>query len=300
MDSGFRRNDGRDFASPIGHKARVRKWNCPSCGRNRATAFCPSCGEKPLRPTDLTLADLGGQLLREFSSIDGKLARSLRALLTRPGALSVAHVAGRRQAYLGPLQLFFVANALFVAVQSLTHANIFSSPLASHLRSQDWSPLARSLVGERLAARHVTLSSYAESFDRAAVLNAKAMIILMALAFAPLLPLLFHRARRAFGAHIVFALHAYAFILVLMCVSLAAAEAHLLAGGMGLASPAVDLALTGFNLLACAVYLYFATGAFYGSRGLPRLAKLAVLAIAVGALIVLYRFAIFLITFAMT
>jgi hypothetical protein len=283
-----------------GTTPRVRKWTCPTCGRNRATAFCPTCGEKPLRASDLTLVDLVGQLLREFSSVDGKLARSVRALLTRPGALSVAHVAGRRQPYLGPLQLFFVANALFVAVQSLTHANIFSSPLASHLHGQDWSGLARSLVGERLGERGATLSAYAQSFDRAAVLNAKAMIILMALAFVPLLPLLFHRARRAFGAHVVFALHAYAFILVLMCVSLAAAEAHLLAGGAGLGSPAVDLTLTAFNLLACGLYLYFATGAFYETRGLPRLAKSAALALAVGALIVLYRFAIFLITFAMT
>jgi hypothetical protein len=98
----------------------------------------------------------------------------------------------------------------------------------------------------------------------------------------------------------VFALHAYAFILVVMCVSLLAAEAHLLAGGLGLASPAVDLSLTAFNLLACGAYLHLATGAFYEARGLPRIAKSVALALAVGALIVLYRFAIFLITFAMT
>jgi hypothetical protein len=278
----------------------VRKWACPTCGRTRATAFCPSCGEKPLRAADLTLADLGAQLLKEFSSVDGKLARSVRALLTRPGALTVAHVAGRRESYLGPLQLFFVANALFVAVQSLTHANIFSSPLASHLGRQDWSPLARSLVRERLARRGTSLSAYAQSFDKAAVLNAKTMIFLMALAFAPLLPVLFSGARRRFGAHIVFALHAYAFILVLMCVSLLAAEAQLLAGGLGLASPAVDLVLTGFNLLVCGAYFYLAASAFYETRGLPRIAKCAALAFWVAALIVLYRFAIFLITFAMT
>ena len=85
-----------------------------------------------------------------------------------------------------------------------------------------------------------------------------------------------------------------------MCVSLLASEAHLLAGGDGLASPTVDLTLTAFNLMACGAYLYLATGAFYEARGLPRFAKSAALALLVGALIVLYRFAIFLITFAMT
>jgi Protein of unknown function (DUF3667) len=289
-----------DSAPSIGHKASVRRWTCPTCARRRATAFCPSCGEKPLRESDLTLADLGIQFLKEFSSVDGKLARTVRALLTRPGALSVAHVTGRRLPYLGPLQLFFVANALFLAVQSLTHANIFSSPLDSHLHGQDWSGLASSMVGDRLARRGETLADYSHRFDRAAVLNAKAMIILMALAFVPVLLLLFHRTRRAFGAHVVFALHSYAFILVLMCASLLAAEAHLVAGGAGLASPAVDLTLTAFNLTACGLYLYLAIGAFYDARGVPRIAMSVALALSVGALIVLYRFAIFLISFAMT
>jgi len=241
----------------------VRKWTCPSCGRNRATAFCPSCGEEPLRPRDLTLPDLVRQFLKAFSSVDGKLVRSVRALLTRPGELSVAHVAGRRRAYLGPLQLFLIANALFVAVQALTRTSIFSSPLDSHLNRQDWSGFARALVADRLAARGSALADYAQAFDRAAATNAKALIVLMALAFAPLLAMLFPRAGRAFGAHIVFALHAYAFILVVMCVSLIAAAVEALAGGGGLDSPWVDDSLTLFNLLACGAYLYIAVGAFW-------------------------------------
>ena len=97
----------------------------------------------------------------------------------------------------------------------------------------------------------------------------------MALAFVPLLPALFFGARRRFGAHVVFALHLYAFILLLFSVSLLLAEAQLLAGGDGLASPRVDMALTLFNLAACGVYLWFAVGTFYGSRGPARIAKAA-------------------------
>lgn len=273
----------------------MKKWSCPGCGRVRATRYCPTCGEEPLRERDLSLPDLIGQFARALSSIDGRLALSFRTLLTRPGALTEAHVAGRRRAYLGPLPLFLLANALFFAVQSITHFNIFSSPLDSHLHHQDWSALAQALVAARLADRGLSLAAYAPLFDQAAILNAKALIVLMALAFVPFLPALFYGARRRFGAHVVFALHLYAFILLLLSFSLLLAEAQLLAGGDGLASPRVDMALTLFNVTACAAYLYLAAS-FYGSRGLPRLAKSVALALAVGAIVLGYRFAIFMIT----
>jgi hypothetical protein len=274
----------------------AKRWTCPGCGRRRVSAYCPACGEEPLRPRDLKVDDLAGRIFQGFSSVDGRLMRSFRVLLTRPGALSTVYVAGRRRAYLGPLQLFFIANALFFAVQSLTHIDIFSSPLDSHLHHQDWSALARPLVAERLADTHRALAAFAPDFDRAARLNAKALIILMALALAPLLPLMFRRPRRPFGAHAVFALHAHSFILLLLCVSLLLAEAELAGGGAGLASARVDIALSLFNLAAIGTYLWFAARSFYGSRGLPLAVKSALLAVAVGAIALGYRFIIFLIT----
>src|SRR4051812_43582752 len=272
------------------------KWTCPSCERRRATAYCPSCGEQPLRPRDLKVDDLATRIFTALSSIDGKLMRSFRALLLTPGALTAYYVAGQRRSWLGPLQLFLIAHALFFAVQSWTHLAIFSSPLDSPLHNQDWQEIARRMTAARLDARHETLAGFAPVFDRAALLNAKALIILMALAFAALLPLLYPRARRAFGAHVVFALHLYAFILLLMCVSMLIAEADLLLGGGGLESGKVDAALSLFNLAACAVYLYLATGRFYGSRGAARIAKVTVLTIAIGAIALAYRFTIFVIT----
>jgi hypothetical protein len=240
--------------------------------------------------------DLATRIFAALSNIDGKLMRSFRALLLTPGALSALYVGGQRRTYFGPLQLFLIANALFFAVQSWTHLAIFSSPLDSHLHNQDWQESAGIMTAARLEARHETLAAFAPIFDRAALLNAKALIILMALAFVPFLSLLYLRAGRAFGAHAVFALHLYAFILLLMCIAMLLAEADLLAGGGGLESGWVDLVLSLFNLAACAAYLYPATGRFYGSRGAARIAKVAILTAMIGVIAVGYRFAIFLIT----
>ncbi len=271
-------------------------WTCPTCKNTISTSYCPTCGESPPRPRDLTLRGLVAHLVHAFSSVDGRLLRSLRCLANRPGALTVAYVQGRRMPYLGPIPLFLIANAVFFAVQSLTSTNIFSSTLDSHLHQQDWNGLAQRLVAGRLKNTRLTLDAYAPVFDQAVVLNAKSLIILMVLPFAFVLPVLFHRSRQPFVAHAVFSLHLYTFLLLLFCVSLAMAAIDVLFGGAGLNSTRVDNFLSVFNLAACAVYLYFATGTVYGARGPARVVKALTLALTAAVIVLGYRFTVFLIT----
>lgn len=272
-------------------------WTCPSCGKKRRSKFCAECGEERLRPRDLTFTDLAARFARTLSSVDGKLLRSSRLVLFAPGKLNASYVRGERRRFLGPLQLFLIANALFFGMQSLTSMNILSSTLDSHLHVQDWHDYAQSLVRRRLGDDQRALAVFASKFDRAAIFNAKALIILMVVAFAPLAALLFRGSHRAAGAHIVFALHLYSFVLVLFCASLAIAEIELQMGGGGLASPIVDTWLTLANLMACATYIFVAVGPAYSANGPWRFLAAGILALAVGGLLVGYRFAIFLITF---
>lgn len=274
----------------------IPSWNCPSCNATVATSYCPECGESRPRAHDLTLRELAGELFHAFSSIDGKLVRSFRQLVNHPGALTVAYARGRRVPYLGPVPLFFIANVLFFAVQSMTGTNIFSSTLDSHLHQQDWSELAQSLVSRRLSELQTTLERYASLFNHAAVLYAKSLIVLMVPPFALLLPVAFRRSGHSLVAHAVFSLHLYAFLLLLFCFSLAVAAVDVMFGGAGLSSARLDNILSVFNLAACAVYLYAATGAFYGASGAGRVIKSIALAVAVAAIVLGYRFVIFLIT----
>jgi hypothetical protein len=172
------------------------QWICPSCTKSVLTPFCSQCGEEPLAPRDLTLRGLAEKLLHAFTSIDARVVRTTRCLLRYPGKLTLAWTGGVRKPYVAPFQLFLIANVIFFAVQWLTGANIFSSTLDSHLHRQDWSELAQSLVNQRLNATNVQLELYAPVFDRAAVLNAKSLIVLMTMPFALLLPLVFFRERR--------------------------------------------------------------------------------------------------------
>ena len=262
--------------------------------------FCPQCGEERLRPDDLSVRYLIAKLLENTSSIDGKLVRSWRALLSKPGQLTSAHIKGQRRRYLNPLALFFIGNAIFVGVQSLTGTNVLSSPLSSHLHAQDWAPLVRNMVQDRLADRHLTLEAYAPVFDRSALFNAKALIILMALAFAPLPAMIFRKSHLPTGAHIVFALHLYAFVLVLLSGSVLLAQLDVFLGGGGMESTIVDKVLSILNLLACGAYVFLAVRQVYSTDGWRRVSATLFLTLALGVLFVGYRFAIFLITFYTT
>jgi len=275
-------------------------WTCPTCAKVVATSYCPECGERPVRPGDLTLQGLLRQLLGAISSIDGRIIRSLRTLVSRPGALTVAWVQGPRKPFVGPIQLFLLANVVFVAAQSLTGMNVFSSTLESHLHHQDWRDLAQRLVARHLESTHVTLEAYAPVFNRAVALHAKSLVIVMAIPFAILLPILFFRNRRPFVVHVVFAVHVYSFILLLYCAALAVSAADLLRSGAGLDSPRLDTILTVVILAAITAYLYAAIGRVFGAAGATRISTSLVLAVAILAIALAYRFGLLLLTLYVT
>lgn len=272
------------------------QWTCPACNVTLNTPFCARCGEEPLAPRDLTLLGVGEKLLHAVTSIDARAARSAWKLLRHPGELTVAWTRGVRRPYVAPFQLFLIANVLFFALQWVTSENVFSSSLDSHLHHQDWSDLAQSQLARRLTAAHMNLEQYAPQFDRAVVTNAKSLILLMVLPFTLLLPLVLLRERRPFMTHVVFALHLYTFLLLVFCVALLAAKLSGWLGWGGLDAPMVDNVLSVINLAACTTYVYLALGPAYGATGAMRAGKALLLAFAVAAIVIGYRFALFFIT----
>jgi hypothetical protein len=271
-------------------------WACPTCERAVSTPYCPTCGERPLFARELTYRGLFDQLVQALTSIDGRLVRSLRYLVSRPGSLTMAYLHGQRKAYVGPVSLFLIANALFFASESLTGGRVFTTPLEGHLQTQPWSRAAESLVTHRLEARQMARDVYAPVFNRAVGLNARSLIVLMALAFAAAVSIVFVRSGRPPVTHAVFSLHFYAFLLLLFCVATAIPGVDQWLGGAGWASERLDDALSICLLLASAIYLSVATAEVYGVHGISRVFKVAVLTVAVAAIVLGYRFVLFLVT----
>lgn len=266
---------------------------CPGCGKAVSSAFCPDCGERQFDARALTLRGVGEQLFASFTSVDSKLIRSSVSLVGRPGGLTAGYLAGRRKPYLGPVALFLVCNVLFFATESLLGAGVFTTPLAMHLERQPWSPLAQTWVADRLAEQHTTLDAFTPGFDRAISLHARSWIIVMALSFAVVPWIVFRRRRLPVAAHVVFALHLYAFLMLLLCAG-TAVEA--LFGGPSAMPAWVDPVVSSALLAACFAHLMIAIGVVYASRGVRRVLEAALLAVGVAALVLGYRFTVFALT----
>ena len=248
-------------------------WLCPNCRLEVATPFCPRCGERPIKTEDLTFGGALARILHAATSVDGRVLRTFRRLLLHPGTLTRAYVDGQRKPYATPFAIFLIANVLFFTVQSLTHVSVLGSTLDSHLHLQDWKELAQLLLDRRLQATNTSLAAYAPVFDRAVVVNAKSLVILMVLPFAGLLALLFLGRRRRFMVHLAFSLHLYAFLMLLFSLAVLFAAAVAALGGPGLESAAMDNGLSLFNLVASGIYIHAALGPAYDVAGASRLVR---------------------------
>ena len=279
----------------------TQRWTCPSCATVvTATAYCPTCGERRLGPRDLRLRSLLHQAIHALTSVDGRLVRSVREITLHPGALTLAYLQGRRRPFIGPLQLFFLANVAFFALQAVSGVHSFSTTLDSHLHHQDWSAFANVLVARHLRASGQTIAEYAPVFDRTIGLYAKSLIVLMVVPFALLVALLFGRRPLPPLAHATFAAHTYVFLLMLLCVASLAAGIDRLVGGPALQSPAFDHTLSVVALAACALYLYLAIARVYpGKRAWTALQAL-VLTLALALIFMGYRFVLLPITLWLT
>ena len=85
---------------------------CMNCGSVLPGRFCPDCGQKdqPLQqPAHVFIAES----VSEYFGLDGRLWRSLGALLFQPGTLTLAYLEGRRTRYLRPLRLYLSATVFF-------------------------------------------------------------------------------------------------------------------------------------------------------------------------------------------
>src|SRR4051812_20757375 len=91
-------------------------WVCPTCARRSTSRYCGACGERHRTPHDLTLAALLGEWLESLTNTDGRVFRTFAALL-RPGELTAAYLRGERNRYVGPIQVFLIANVVFFFVQ---------------------------------------------------------------------------------------------------------------------------------------------------------------------------------------
>lgn len=134
---------------------------CVSCGAVLQGPYCSQCGEKRLSPEDASLREVFAEWQGALSHTEGKLLKTLRLLLFRPGFLTREYFQGRRVPYVRPAALFLTVNVLYFFLSlSLT----FSAPLWAQIG--ETGTVGRLLWPQQpIAARLVKHAIRAETFS---------------------------------------------------------------------------------------------------------------------------------------
>ena len=227
---------------------------CRNCEAPLAGPFCAQCGQEA-RPRILPFPRFAAETLRDFSSLDTRLFRTLWALIRRPGFLTNEYVAGRRVRYMPPLRFYLLASFLFFFLVTLIRLDfsgfqLLDPPPEELAEEQTTAPAdsaevmsaaeraaADSLAQQQAARRDSSItydlayrfghrlgragkkaSENQTAFETSLLNRLPPLIFLMLPVFAFLLKTLYLNHRTYYAQHFIFALHLHAFAFLVMLV----------------------------------------------------------------------------------
>jgi hypothetical protein len=284
---------------------------CVSCGAEQRSNYCPECGERRITASDRSVAAFLGRAFEEVTDLDSRLFRTLKRLVFSPGYLTRAFAEGRRKPYLGPVQIFLLANLLYFLLQSVSIYTAYNTPLESQLNSQGYSTLlpVKEWVDSAITRTGLDRAGFEAVYNNRSELLARSLVFYMVPVLAVFLSLLMLGCRKPFVDHLVFALHFFAFDLLVMHCAVLMVWPHAVFGiadlvravgpePVWLQTVTQFLLEVGGSLLVTVPWLYFAYRRFYGlgyfRAALTALASLVVLYLTV----VSYRVLLLLVTLA--
>jgi hypothetical protein len=264
---------------------------CASCGHPLAGAYCARCGEEVLDARKVTVRYfLTHTVVHELLNFDGKIWRTLRLLLFRPGFLALEYSAGRRRPYINPVRLLIVAIIVYVlATQSgigftlgsgSLKLNVAPAPVSPTLsirgtfdQTDRFGSLERMFV-ERFGPPESASSELRSRLNR--MLNVFSTPLSFTAVFLVALTLYacFHRRRPLLVEHLVLSMHYYSFALLSLLLAVLAVRLNL-----GRLSMTALLAVVPLVTVWQTVYLVSAIRRFYFAADRGRFAAWTVAAV---------------------
>ena len=256
--------------APAPPAAKAAQGACASCGAALVGDFCHACGERRLRPDEMTVRRFAHDLADEVGNLDSRAYRSLRYLVARPGFLTAEWAAGRRRGYVGPLKLYVVTFAVMMLL-----ATFFQKPDPQVVLTDANGSWMMGIL-ERIAARHelTQVQALARVTDTL-LAHVSWWHFLSPVLLAAVLMAVFAGRGRTYVEHLVFAAHLGAFD-YLLDAALVVPLQPLLRSNPGPTGVVVTVASVG----VVGAYMLFALRRVYGDRGWSAYLRTAALFVA--------------------
>lgn len=196
--------------------------NCASCGYPLRLNYCEKCGEKRLVPEkDFSLKKFLEQTIDGFTHFDSKFLKSFGALLFRPGKLTAEYIAGRRNIYMKPVQVFIIAVVIFYIIYSNASSFFASVYDMSNGYQHPFSSanIFHHDVGGRIlkkaAEKGIEADELVKEIQTEASHRSKTFLFLMIPFLGFICWSLFRKTNRFYVPHLVFAVHSLALFVIL-------------------------------------------------------------------------------------
>jgi len=97
--------------------------NCFSCGEKMSGIFCYACGNKNDNYRR-SIWSLGGELFSSLTALEGRIWRSLRSLITKPGAMARDYADGARQKWTSPVRMYLAASLILFGYVAISKTQL--------------------------------------------------------------------------------------------------------------------------------------------------------------------------------
>ena len=181
---------------------------CANCGEALRGVFCHACGQRAASP-DVSLHEFFHEAFHEFAHVDGKIVRTLKLLLTKPGQLTIEFLGGRRAQYISPVRLYLTCSLLLFGLAAV--APPAKQPYFRITKVDNEAGLDAATV------KRLRDEATIEANESIVHLFPRVMFVLMP-AFGALTWVFYHRRRHHYAAHLYYSIHFHAFAFLALTV----------------------------------------------------------------------------------
>ena len=99
--------------------------NCFSCGESMSGVYCYACGNKNDNYRR-SIWSLGAELFSSLTALEGRIWRSLRSLIFKPGQMAREFSDGKRQKWTSPIRLYLATSLLLFGYVALSGTQLIA------------------------------------------------------------------------------------------------------------------------------------------------------------------------------
>jgi hypothetical protein len=156
--------------------------SCKNCEHTFYGRFCNRCGEKVVEKYERSIRFFLDSVFNAFTFIEGKFWRTLKTVLTQPGAYTKHFMEGVRQRYMKPIAFFFVGNVIFFLFPFF--GNTFSTLLVHQKTQTGYGAIVQRAVEQQLEKKSMTYEEFEKAYNAQSFNTTKTILVLIIPIFA--------------------------------------------------------------------------------------------------------------------